>query len=67
MNPYPKMKMNAAKRLLVGVIKQAVEDYRGFEKRGLIVNGQVKKPARTSWPVRRASRVQVTGQVLPSR
>ena len=46
MNPYKKMQASAAKRLLVAVIKQAVEDYRAFEKRGLIANGRVIRPAR---------------------
>jgi hypothetical protein len=34
------------RRLLVAIIKQAVDDYRAFEKRGLIVNGRVTAPVR---------------------
>ena len=42
---YKKMTVAAARRLLVAVIRQAVEDYRTCEKRGLIVGGLVLAPA----------------------
>ena len=41
-----KLSESAAQRLLVGIIRQAVEDYRAFEERGLIVNGRVVAPVR---------------------
>jgi hypothetical protein len=44
MNRYPNMQPDAAIRLLVAVTKQSVDDYRAYEKRGLIVNGHVKQP-----------------------
>jgi hypothetical protein len=50
MKTYQKMTVKAAQRLLVAIIKQAVKDYRAFEKRGLIVNGRVMKPAKRRGP-----------------
>ncbi len=46
LDPYPKLQADAAKRVLAAVITQAVEDYRAFEKRGMIVKGRVMAPAR---------------------
>ena len=45
-NPYPTMSPAAARRVLVAVIRQAVEDYRAYEKRGLIVQGRAQRPSR---------------------
>ena len=65
MNPktkYTKMTVDAATRLLAAVITQAVEDYRGFEKRGLIVNGRVLAPAQLARGRRKKSRGWFVGR-----
>lgn len=46
LDPHPRLQADAAQRVLAAVITQAVEDYRAFEKRGMIVKGRVMAPAR---------------------
>jgi hypothetical protein len=65
MNPqtkYPQMTFAAAKRLLAAVITQAIEDYRAYEKRGLIVNGRVLAPAQVTRSRRKKCRGWFVGR-----
>ena len=45
MTIYPPLELEAARRLLVAIIRQAVKDYRAMERRGLIIRGRVAIPA----------------------